>query len=38
VYDEFPRIEEASRAALDESLEPRGPELLYEIVEGLGLP
>jgi SAM-dependent methyltransferase len=37
-YAEFPRIEEAFRAALDESLQPRGPELLYELVEGLGLP
>jgi SAM-dependent methyltransferase len=37
-YGEFPRIEEAFRAALDESLQPRGPELLYELVEGLGLP
>lgn len=37
-YDEFERVEEAFRAALDESLRPRSPELLYEIVEGLGLP
>ena len=37
-YEEFPRIEDEFRAALDESLRPRGPELLYEIVEGLGLP
>jgi SAM-dependent methyltransferase len=37
-YDEFERIEEAFRAALDESLRPRSPELLYEIVERLGLP
>ena len=37
-YEEFPRIEDAFRAALDESLHPRGPELLYELVEGLGLP
>ena len=37
-YDEFPLIEEAFRAALDESLRPRSPELLYEIVAGLGLP
>ena len=37
-YEEFPRIEEAFRAALDESLRPRSPELLYELVERLGLP
>jgi SAM-dependent methyltransferase len=38
LYDEFPRIEDAFNAALDESLRPRGPELLYEIVAGLELP
>jgi len=37
-YEEFPRIEEAFRAALDESLAPRSPELLYELLQGLGLP
>jgi SAM-dependent methyltransferase len=37
-YDEYPRIEEAFQAALDESLNPRGPELLYEMVVNLGLP
>lgn len=37
-YDAFPRIEEAFHAALDESLNPRGPELLYDIVGGMGLP
>jgi len=37
-YDNYPRIEEAFQAALDESLNPRGPELLYEIVGNLGLP
>jgi SAM-dependent methyltransferase len=37
-YQEFPRIEEAFLAALDESLRPRSPELLYEIVQRLGLP
>lgn len=37
-YDEFPRIEAAFRAALDQSLHPRGPGLLYEIVAQLGLP
>ena len=37
-YDKYERIEEAFQAALDESLNPRGPELLYEIVGRLGLP
>jgi SAM-dependent methyltransferase len=37
-YDAYPRIEEELRAALDESLQPRGPELLYDLVAGLGLP
>jgi SAM-dependent methyltransferase len=37
-YDAFPRIEEEFLAVLDESLGPRGPELLYEIVAGLALP
>jgi SAM-dependent methyltransferase len=37
-YEEFPAIEDAFSAALDESLRPRSPELLYEIVERLGLP
>ncbi len=36
-YDEYPRIEEAFQAALDESLHARGPEMLYEIVSNLGL-
>ena len=37
-YDEYPRIEEAFQAALDESLDPRGPESLFEIVRSLGVP
>jgi SAM-dependent methyltransferase len=37
-YDDYPRIEAAFQAALDESLNPRGPELLYEIVSKLRLP
>jgi SAM-dependent methyltransferase len=37
-YDEYPRIEHAFQAALDESLNPRGPEVLYEIVASLRLP
>ena len=38
MYDEFPRIEAAFQAALDESLGPRSPELLYELVEDMELP
>ncbi|MDP9180777.1 MAG: class I SAM-dependent methyltransferase [Chloroflexota bacterium] len=37
-YDEYPSIEGTFQAALDESLSPRGPEFLYEIVGRLGLP
>jgi SAM-dependent methyltransferase len=37
-YDAYPRIEAAFQDALDESLQPRGPEVLYELVESLGLP
>jgi SAM-dependent methyltransferase/shikimate kinase len=37
-YDAFPRIEEQFAEALDESLDPRGPELLYDLVGGFGLP
>jgi SAM-dependent methyltransferase len=36
-YDDYPRIEEQFQATLDESLDPRGPETLYDIVGGLGL-
>jgi SAM-dependent methyltransferase len=36
-YDEYPRIEEAFQAVLDESLHPRSPEMLYEIVSHLDL-
>jgi len=37
-YGEFPRIEEEFGAALDLSRDPRGPDQLYGIVGGLGLP
>jgi SAM-dependent methyltransferase len=37
-YDEFPRVEEALARALDESLDPRGPEVVYEVAASLGLP
>jgi SAM-dependent methyltransferase len=36
-YDEYPRIEEEFHAALDESLNPRGPDLLYDLVSAMGL-
>jgi SAM-dependent methyltransferase len=38
MYDAFPLIEEEFGQALDESLSPRGPELLYELVAQMGLP
>jgi SAM-dependent methyltransferase len=37
-YDEFPRIEEDFHEALEESLDPRGPDALYDLVAGFGLP
>ena len=37
-YDNYPRIEEAFQAYLDESLDPRGPDSLYDIIGRLGLP
>jgi SAM-dependent methyltransferase len=37
-YDAYPQIEEEFSAVLDESLQPRGPDLLYDLVAGLGLP
>jgi SAM-dependent methyltransferase len=36
-YDAYPRIEETFHVALDESLNPRGPELLYDLVGDFGL-
>jgi SAM-dependent methyltransferase len=36
-YDAYPRVEAAFQAALDESLHPRGPELLYDLVRDFGL-
>jgi SAM-dependent methyltransferase len=36
-YDVYPRIEEEFSVALDESLHPRGPDLLYDLVASLGL-
>lgn len=37
-YDAYPRVEEEFQAALDESLCPRGPEMLYDLVGDLRLP
>lgn len=36
-YDAYPRIEEAFHAALSESLHPRGPGLLYDLVRDFDL-
>jgi len=36
-YDVYPRIEQEFSAALDESLHPRGPDLLFDLVATLGL-
>jgi SAM-dependent methyltransferase len=36
-YDLFPRLEEAFHASLDESLQPRGPEVLYDVVRDFNL-
>ncbi|MEX2236009.1 MAG: methyltransferase domain-containing protein [Dehalococcoidia bacterium] len=36
-YDTYPRIEERFEKFLDESLEPRGPDRLYDMVAGLQL-
>jgi len=37
-YDDFPRIEEQFHEALDVSLDPRGGEVLYDVVAAFGLP
>ena len=37
-YDDYERIEAAFQNALDESLHPRGPDFLYDVVDKLGLP
>jgi SAM-dependent methyltransferase len=37
-YDDYPRIEETFQAMLDESLRPRAPDTLFDIVASLGLP
>jgi len=37
LYDAYGEVEEQFGAALDESLDPRGPDLLYDLVAGFGL-
>jgi SAM-dependent methyltransferase len=37
LYDVYGQVEEQLVAALDESLDPRGPDLLYDLVAGFGL-
>jgi ubiquinone/menaquinone biosynthesis C-methylase UbiE len=37
-YDAFERVEDSLLKALDVSLEPRGPDLLYDLVAGPSLP
>ncbi len=37
-YDDFPRIEEAFHEALEGSLDPRGGEMLYDVVAAFHLP
>ena len=37
-YDAYPQLEDDFQAALDLSLNPRGPELLYDLVSDLRLP
>jgi SAM-dependent methyltransferase len=37
-YDRYPRVEHDFLTVLDMSLQPRGPELLYDLVQAFGLP
>jgi len=37
-YDAYPRVEEEFRKFLDESLRPRGPDALFDLIGSLGLP
>jgi SAM-dependent methyltransferase len=37
-YDAFPQLEEEFSESLDESLQPQGPDQLYDVVATLGLP
>jgi len=36
-YDDFERVEDAFKERLDESLDPRGPDSLWDLVDALGL-
>lgn len=36
-YDGYPRVEEEFQARLEDSLQPRGPEQIYQMVSSLGL-
>jgi SAM-dependent methyltransferase len=38
IFDAFPRIEEEFHEALEESLQPRGPDILYDVAAELDLP
>lgn len=38
MYEAFPEVEEEFSAALDQSLHPRGPDLLFDLVTRLALP
>jgi predicted TPR repeat methyltransferase len=37
-YDEYPRIEAEFRSELDKSLNPRGPDVLFDLIDEMGLP
>jgi SAM-dependent methyltransferase len=37
-YDAYPRVEKEFQSTLDASLNPRGPEMLYDLVRDLRLP
>ena len=37
-YADYPRVEEAFGRALDESLQPRGPDVVFDVAHALGLP
>src|ERR1051326_1299770 len=38
MYDAYPQVEEEFSAVLDQSLHPRGPDLLFDLVARLALP
>jgi SAM-dependent methyltransferase len=37
-YDGYPRVEDAAQAALEQSLQPRSTEMLWDLVGSLGVP